>query len=75
MKILLYDHLMLDRAATLEEIRMAISFESDPGMVSANQSVYICCEVAPGTGQHLRTLGFDLELYDELNTLLDHPLN
>ena len=74
MRTPLYDHLMLDRAATLEEIRMAISFESDPGMASANQSVYIC-EVAPGTGKHLRTLGFDLELYDELNTMLDRPLN
>jgi len=74
MRTPLYDHLMLDRAATLEEIRMAISFESDPGMASANQSVYIC-EVALGTEQQLRTLGFDLELYDELDTMLDRPLN
>ena len=74
MRTPLYDHLMLDRAATLEEIRMAISFESDPGMASANQSVCIC-EVALGTEQQLRALGFDLELYDELDTMLDRPLN
>jgi hypothetical protein len=69
-----HDRLMLDRAATLEEILVAISFESDPGMASANQSVYIC-EVAPGAGQHSRTLGFDLELYDELRSMHDHSLN
>jgi len=74
MKTSLNDNLILDRAATLEEIRMAFSFESDPGMASANQSVYIC-EVALETQQHLRTLGFDLELYDELNAMLDYPLN
>ncbi len=68
------DNLMLDRAATLEEIRMAVLFESDPGMAPGSQSVYIC-EGAPGTGQYSRTLGFDLELYDELNTMLDLPLN
>jgi hypothetical protein len=69
-----HDDLMLDRAATLEEILMAISFESDPGMASANQSVYIC-EMAPGIAQYSRTLGFDLELYDELNLMPDRPLN
>jgi len=74
MKTSLNDNLILDRAATLEEIRMAFSFESDPGMASANQSVYIC-EVALETQQHLRTLGFDLELYDELNAMPDQPLN
>ncbi len=74
MKTSLNDNLILDRAATLEEIRMAFSFESDPGMASANQSVYIC-EVAPETQQHLRTLGFDLELYDELDAMPDQPLN
>jgi hypothetical protein len=74
MKTTLHEDLMLDRAATLEEILVAISLESDPGLDSANQSAYNRV-VASWTGQSSGALWSGLELYDELNTKLDHALN
>jgi hypothetical protein len=63
-----------DRAATLDEVRIATLLESDPGLVSTNPNQSYC-DVVSETGEHSRILWFDLEFFTESNPRFDPTLN
>jgi hypothetical protein len=63
-----------DRAATLEEVRVATSIQSGSNMdASAPADSY--CELLSETGERLRVAWFELEFYSEPNGSLDPSLN
>ncbi|MGO9642128.1 MAG: hypothetical protein ACLP1Y_12590 [Candidatus Acidiferrales bacterium] len=64
----------VDRAATLEEVRIATSLQSG-SMMDPFAPADSYCELLSETGERLRIAWFELEFYSEPNASLDPSLN